>query len=86
MICRFYTDSEELIQVNDRIILDSDHTGVIEKVIEPRTEAAKAYSCEETGGLLILFDKIGLVLEPFGVSGFIERGQQCSSERDITDL
>jgi hypothetical protein len=67
-----YSDTDVLIEVGDRIVLDG-HRGTVEEVCLPGTDLARTYSCEDTGGLLILFEGGILVLEPIGVFAFVEQ-------------
>jgi len=75
MIGPHYSNSGEPIAVGHRVLID-DHPGSVVGIFAPGTEDAKAYSCFETGGLLLEMDEYGLVLEPFGnasdVTHFIE--------------
>lgn len=65
-----YSDSDELIREGDRIFIDG-HRASVELVCLPGTESAHAYSCEDTGGLLIMLEGGILCLEPIGVSAFV---------------
>jgi hypothetical protein len=65
----FY-DTGELIRVGDVIYIDN-HRGVVEGVFEPGTSDARAFSCDETGGVLVKTDEFGLMLEQFGDYGYL---------------
>lgn len=60
-----YTGSTTPICKGDRVSLDL-RSGLVELVALPRSEDAIAYSCEESGGVLVLFDDGILELIPFG--------------------
>jgi hypothetical protein len=60
-----YSDSKEPIQNGDLVYIDG-LPALIEGVYFPKTTAAKDCYCEDTGGLLVLYDDGILVLLPFG--------------------
>ena len=63
--CRTYYDTGETIKKGDIVFLDN-HRGIVEAVFDPRTKDAAAYSCFQTGGILIKTDEFGLMLVEFG--------------------
>lgn len=60
-----YTDSLLPVEKGDSVLVD-DWKAQIQEVCFPCTQLARDYSCEETGGLLILSHDGILVLLPFG--------------------
>jgi len=61
-----YNDTNEPINAGDLVYFDNQAASV-EAVLMPNTPEASNYYCEDTGGLLLTFEKFGLTLEPFGV-------------------
>ena len=72
---RTYYDTGEVIKVGDVIYLDN-HRGVVEGVFEPETEDSRAFSCEETGGILVKMDEFGLMLTQFGDYAYLTSNPQ----------
>jgi hypothetical protein len=69
-----YTGSSELIKQGDSIYVEDEELGgQVKEVCLPHTQLAKDYSCEETGGILVLFDDGILELLPFGLDYRIKR-------------
>ena len=60
-----YYDTGEAIKVGDVLYLDG-HRGVVDEILDPGTEDAKAFSCVKNGGILIKTDEFGLMLVEFG--------------------
>jgi hypothetical protein len=67
-----YTGSSELVKKGDSVYVE-DRGGLVKEVCLPHTKLARDYSCEETGGILILFDDGVLELLPFGLNYCIKR-------------
>jgi len=65
------------IRLDDEILLDGEHCGTVQGIFEPATDDAVAYSCGDTGGLLIMLEHGILVLEPFGHLAFVERRERA---------
>jgi hypothetical protein len=69
-----YTGSSELIKKGDSVyVKDEELGGQVKEVCLPHTQLARDYSCEETGGILVLFDDGILELLPFGLDYCIKR-------------
>ncbi len=60
-----YTNSQEPIKKGDLVLVDDLH-GRVDEVCMPGSELADSFNCEDTGGLLILFEDGVLSLLPFG--------------------
>ncbi len=60
------------VEIGDRITLDG-HEGVVIEILLPRSQRAKDFSCFDEGGLLLQMKYYGLLVEPFGVTGRIEK-------------
>ncbi|MBX9655313.1 hypothetical protein K2Y11_17000 [bacterium] len=73
MISPNYSDSGNPIAVGDKVLIDDLHSGTVVEIFAPGTEDAKAYSCFETGGLLLKLDRYGLALERFGNSSDVTK-------------
>jgi hypothetical protein len=67
-----YTGSSELIKKGDSVFVE-ERGGQIEEVCLPHTQLARDYSCENSGGILILFDDGILELLPFGLDYCVKR-------------
>lgn len=67
-----YNDSDELIKEGDLIVLDG-HPGRVRGVFLPETRSAEDYNCEDTGGILVLYDDGVLALHPIGYSHQIRK-------------
>lgn len=65
MISPKYDDSEEFVKKGDWVYVD-DLRGQIKEVCLPKSRLARAYSCQDSGGLLILFEDGILELRNFG--------------------
>jgi len=75
-----YAGSSELIKKGDWIYLEGEEWGgQVKEVCLPHTELARAYNCEETGGILVLFDDGILALLDFGSDHCIKRRRAGSS-------
>ena len=72
LISAEYSDTGQLVRKGELVFVDGN-PGRVEEVCQPGTELARNYACEETGGLLILFDDGILELRPFGYFGNISR-------------
>ena len=67
-----YTETSVPLRAGDRVIFDCRH-GLIEHVCPPASQLAAAYSCEETGGVVIIFDDSIRELIPFGTHNIIHK-------------
>ena len=72
---RTYYDTREVIKVGEVIYLDN-HRGVVEGIFEPGTADSKAFSCEETGGILVKTEEFGLMLTQFGDYAYLTSNPQ----------
>ena len=75
-----YPATLEAVKKGDQILLDGER-GEIEGVFEKGSEGASDHACEESGGILVLMEKTGLLLFPFGTCHCIERVGKDHSTR-----
>jgi hypothetical protein len=67
-----YSESSNPITQGDRISVDGN-LGFVKLVCLPKTNESHYYSCQETGGILVLYDNGILILELFESYHFFEK-------------
>jgi hypothetical protein len=77
-----YNDSKEPIKEGDLVLVDG-RPGRVEGVFMANTQLADDYSCEDTGGVLILCDDGILELHPFGNYGPVIKRESEGSDKQL---
>lgn len=65
-----YADTNEPIQAGDQLFVDG-HPGRVVAVVLAGTQEAESWYCEETGGLVIEFERFGRTVVPLGSLGVV---------------